>query len=267
MIMLPWHDHDTLHRCHISSNVLYNLAFLGIPRIACLTPRSASTSSAARFQNQHSKTLTSWSFLTSAQHSIECHRTVVLREPRWDWSLSHWDGLTCSMSRPIPLWVIPRPPNIWTASIAVCWAHRVLYIFKKARGLRVINERWTVCIRHYLPSKLLSLFNIGLNYVLSAPNVSQNSYSYHVAHLVGDALQPILDTFCAGNHLRHLTTNDSQRCQRLSKRLALHDPPAYAVSWRLAKMILPRTSCMLRWVIFGCAHCYSTWPIVHDWNY
>ncbi len=36
------------------------------------------------------------------------------------------------MKRPIPVCVIPRPPKICTASLAVSCAHRVLCIFKKA---------------------------------------------------------------------------------------------------------------------------------------
>jgi hypothetical protein len=47
---------------------------------------------------------------------------------------------------------------------------------------------------------------------------------YHIAHLICDVLEPRLDSFCAGDHIRHFGADDRLRAERLPKRLALRDP-------------------------------------------
>lgn len=47
---------------------------------------------------------------------------------------------------------------------------------------------------------------------------------YHVAHLIGDILQPGLDSFGSRDHSGHLGTNNRLICQGLSECLTLIDP-------------------------------------------
>ena len=48
---------------------------------------------------------------------------------------------------------------------------------------------------------------------------------YHVAHLVGNILQPILDTFSTRNHPCKFRPDDGLRMERLAKHFALCRPP------------------------------------------
>ena len=138
----------------------YNLAPFGMERIACRTPRSARTSSAGCTREKWPLKLHCESYLLRAMHqmgscgSTRCvHKSLAVRgiEQRHD------VRRTCSIKRPIPVCVTPRPPKICTASIAVCCAHRVLYIFKKA-----------ICL--YEASKLGSRGRSRFKYVGSIPS-------------------------------------------------------------------------------------------------
>lgn len=83
--------------------------------------------------------------LTASQECIEGHSTVILNKNQFQHicTLCIAHGRTCSMNRPMPVCVMPRPPKICTESVAVICEHRVLYIFRNAIGLgrHQVNER------------------------------------------------------------------------------------------------------------------------------
>ena len=119
--------------------------------------------------------------------------------------------LACSIKRPIPVCVMPRPPKICTASLAVSCAHRVLYIFRKAI--------W--------PARLVawSLYDWNIK-VCHSRRVGWHSkaLSQHIAHLIRDILEPGLNGFCARDHRSQFRADDGLRAERLAERLALRDP-------------------------------------------
>lgn len=130
----------------------YKRAFLGICRIACLTPRSPSTSSAMIIQFKYH--LRPWqrcdTNLRREPHRREsCDDTIVGIMISWSpCTIRRSKILTCSIYCPIPVFVIPRPPNIWTASVAVSWAHLVVYILSRPIGLRKITCERNATMAH-----------------------------------------------------------------------------------------------------------------------
>ena len=122
------------------------------------------------------------------------------------------------MNFPIPVFVTPRPPNIWTASRAVSCPHRVLWLFRNAIWLRQTtnqqgqHECW---LNHHVPSKFIRLDLV-----------------VHVVHLVGDVLKPRLHALRACDHTCQLAADDSKLMQRFaSKSFTLGDPPTRGDLW------------------------------------
>lgn len=99
---------------------------------------------------------------------------------------------TCSICLPIPVFVIPRPPKICTASRAMSCDARVVNILSSAMGLQRLD---CVSMRslpaffayEHSPCKRLCLLLI-----------------VHVLHLVRNVFEPVLRRLSLRDHIRKL---------------------------------------------------------------
>lgn len=136
----------------------------GMFRIAWRTPRSPKTSSAPpRILSILFQPEAMWQ--NSRHLRVEWHSPMILCDRQSiSWLPSTCSiELTCSICSPIPVLVMPRPPNIWTASLAVCWADCVACILRRPMGLLPTSISYmfnVVCSD--IPSKLGCLFLVAL---------------------------------------------------------------------------------------------------------
>src|ERR1700685_3215317 len=114
------------------------------------------------------------------------------------------------MKCPIPVLVTPRPPKVWTASIAVCCAHFVLYILSRLIG----PASFEPC----------SSYDWSCRKNLQVDCVYYINGIYHVVHLIRDVLKPVLHALRILDHLGQLGTNDGLFIQKLAENFALRRP-------------------------------------------
>ena len=127
------------------------------------------------------------------------------------------------MKRPMPVFVIPRPQKICTASCAVSWAHRVLYIFRNA----IWPASFVDCSLYDCKPKTTTRDHVSADVLMADAEWERKGVrdAHHVAHLVGDVLEPVLHALRAGDHLCDFASDDGLRAERLPEGLALLDPP------------------------------------------